>query len=426
MATLPGNRKATGAAGYPLSVNPLPITMYYDGSIDTNKWPATFNNSNLGLFGSMNYRDQQFPQNGHTFDLRLSGTSSVWTQGTNWPFAFAGGNNGVDISQYTKLQFDLFTQTSSNISSFFGSYPRGQEQTDLAISTVVNNVAYLIGTPQISVWNIGLQVPLCFLGMLSSYNYYQFSIQQGNGPCFFDNVKFVPGNVSWIYTGNPFIAGPEPGWVDASSGTTVSYSFTPKNINANFNALSEPPASPTFSANINGTILSVSSVSFGTILPGMFLFGSGVSSGTQIMSGSGNTWTLNNNNGTIGTESMSAAFLQNQIFDISMTGGGIWRANCPAGFNVSVFRNFTFAALPTSTGYSYIVTLFNTSGQSIGSVSASQFTPNDFGVQTGAQVVNHTVYSIPLSSFGALPPSIGGVSITASQGGLLSAIGFWS
>jgi hypothetical protein len=69
-------------------------------------------------------------------------------------------------------------------------------------------------------------------------------------------------------------------------------------------------AAPTFTGTISSTTLIVSGVT-GTIASGMCIFGSGVSAGTCILSGSGTTWTVNNSQ-SVGPVAMtsSSSFLQ--------------------------------------------------------------------------------------------------------------------
>ncbi len=79
------------------------------------------------------------------------------------------------------------------------------------------------------------------------------------------------------------------------------------------------PASAVFQGTISGTTLTVSRVISGTIAANQALFGVGITSGTVIVSGSGTTWTLNQNN-TVGTvEQMNSAAVAG-VITASMSG----------------------------------------------------------------------------------------------------------
>jgi hypothetical protein len=87
-----------------------------------------------------------------------------------------------------------------------------------------------------------------------------------------------------------------------------------------------------------------------------------------------------------------------------------------AGFALGSYTHFTFGALPTSGTHSYSVQFYDTSGAAIGSaVSVAQnssFTTREWNQNGG----RWTIYSIPLSDFGALPAQIGGMSIKDTSG----------
>jgi hypothetical protein len=114
----------------------------------------------------------------------------------------------------------------------------------------------------------------------------------------------------------------------------------------------------------------------------------------------------------------------------------MWRANYAANFNLSPYNNFTFGAIPTLTGNDYVVQAYNTSGVATGTpvtitAGSLTYTPQDFGLDSGASQPYYTVYSIPLSALGISGATIGGISIKDNSGNstntiYLSAIGFWS
>lgn len=92
---------------------------------------------------------------------------------------------------------------------------------------------------------------------------------------------------------------------------------------------------------------------------------------------------------------------------------------CAGGFSLSGFARFTFAAIPTKAGYSYSVQFLNTVGVAVGSaVTAAPYTPVDSGVNN----TNFTVFDIPLSAFGAIGTSIGGVQITETSSNTTNAV----
>ena len=79
------------------------------------------------------------------------------------------------------------------------------------------------------------------------------------------------------------------------------------------------PSAAVFQGTISGTTLTVSRVISGTIAANQALFGVGITSGTVIVSGSGTTWTLNQNN-TVGTvEQMNSAAVAG-VITASMSG----------------------------------------------------------------------------------------------------------
>lgn len=73
----------------------------------------------------------------------------------------------------------------------------------------------------------------------------------------------------------------------------------------------------TFTGSISGTALTTSGAT-GTIAIGHYLTGAGVPSGTSIISGSGSSWVLSANLGTIGAEAMSSG----SIFQVNGYGTG--------------------------------------------------------------------------------------------------------
>jgi len=77
----------------------------------------------------------------------------------------------------------------------------------------------------------------------------------------------------------------------AASGSIAQVQTTLDDMIANIQG--RPKISAVFNGSINGTLLTVNSVVSGTISVGMQLSGTGIVSGTQIISGSGTDWLLN-------------------------------------------------------------------------------------------------------------------------------------
>jgi hypothetical protein len=403
------------------------LVMYSNGVIDQAKWPSS-NDYTFG--GTDDYKDTTHPQAGHQYDLSLTGTYAGWQQASNWLLPYQGGANGVDLSPYTQLQFDVYLSSDDDLTNILAHYTRSTGD-DVATCTYVSNASGLAGSLSAGTWHTAVRIPLAYLGMLSSYNTYKFLMQQNTGPSYFDNVQFVAGNTGWIYAGSSNL---ESGWTDASTTLTADYAWVPQslspggtfdpNSNAGLFAINSPPPAAELSGSLSGTTLTVNNVTAGQVLVGQYLFGNQVAAGTRIVNGSGSTWTVSAASGTVHAESMSAAFTQAQVDGVSLSGSGEWRVTHSGGFSTSAYDHFTFGALPTASGYKYTVQFYDAAGTAIGSAveaAGSTYTPNDFGVQKA----DFTVYSIPLGAFGSIGSTIGGVSISVNQKTYLSAIGFW-
>jgi hypothetical protein len=402
--------------------------MYSNGVIDQAKWPS---GDDYTFGGTDNYKDTTHPESGHTYDLSLTGQYAGWQQATNWSLPYQGGTNGVDLSPYTQLQFDVYLSSDNDLNGISAHYTRSTGD-DVATCTSVSDVQAVAGSLSGGAWHTAVRVPLAFLGMLSSYNTYKLSLQENHGPTYFDNVQFVAGNTGWIHSGASAL---ESGWADASTTLTASYAWVPQSLNPGgaFNAqsttglfaINNPRPAAEITGSLAGTTLTVSAVTSGAVTVGQYLFGNGVAANVTIVSGSGSTWTVSASSGSVTSQSMTAGFTQAQVDAISLSGSGTWRVNHGGGFSISTDDHLTFGAIPTASGYEYLVQLYDTSGAAVGtSVNAagSAYTPNDFGVQTAS----FTVYSIPVTAFGSIGSTIGGVSIQVNQKTYLSAVGFWN
>jgi hypothetical protein len=90
------------------------------------------------------------------------------------------------------------------------------------------------------------------------------------------------------------------------------------------------------------------------------------------------------------------------------------------GLSVSDLTRFTFGQLPTKAGYGYSCQFLNTSAVLVGNaVTMAPYTLQDFGIQASPQ--NWTVFDAPLSAFGAIGATIGGVRITETSGNTTNA-----
>ncbi len=405
-----------------------PLTMYANGVINRSNWPA---GNDYTYNGTDNYLSTAQVEDGHTYSLALTSGGSPpsvgWQQATNWA---AYPPNGLDISGYTWLEFDIYSPWAASVYGMLAHYTRSTGD-DIAVSTGVPNMANVTTFP-INSWLTGVRVPLSSLGMLDSYNYYKYAIQEYGqaGTFYLDNVQFIAGPVAWVYRGTGALVS---GWTDASTGVTVNYGVSPQSLNAALYAINNPAtAASEFTGSITGTTMAVSALT-GVILDGQTVVGSNNPNGsTTVVSGSGATWTITPSQ-TVGSGSMSTATGQAavNILSLSFTSeAGVWRTTYGAGFSIADYEYFTFGAIPTKTPYAYLMRIYNTQGAQIGnSVNPASYTLNDFGVQ----LENFTVYNVPLSAF-ALPAgttTIGGVSIednTTNTTNLvyLSAVGFFS
>lgn len=106
------------------------------------------------------------------------------------------------------------------------------------------------------------------------------------------------GNLeTFVLSGNLFV-GVEAGF------PLVAQNFTPSAYNGAWTVNSLTPF--TFTGSISGTTLTVSGTPGGPIGVGELVTGTGVTSGTKILSGSGTTWTVNDSQ-TVGSETMTVS-----------------------------------------------------------------------------------------------------------------------
>ncbi len=198
-------------------------------------------------------------------------------------------------------------------------------------------------------------------------------------------------------------------------------------------ALNNPPnPASQFTASASGTALTVTAIQSGsinvgdTVCPQSNLGGNPI--GT-IISGTFPNYVLSASAGTVGSQPWASAPSQSTITGIQLTAtalNGTLRMR-HAGFNVTPYANFIFGVLPTKSGYGYQVQFLNTAGVGVGNAitASSATTQHDFGINTSA----FTVYSMPLTLFGAIGSTIGGFTIRETSTNTtnvtyFSAIGF--
>jgi hypothetical protein len=344
-------------------------------------WHGDFS---FGSNGPIVGTDTTHPEPGHTYDLKIPGGRNGVGGGMAWmPVASYGdgipdgsrkGPFGFDMSPYTWMTFDIWTAFPNDIYDmlfeYLGNFPAGTA--DQGTGAYIDNVGKLPGVVLASSGWTTVKLPVAALGQLGVKGVYKFYLRDNTGGAsqdfYLDNVGFIPGSHSFIYDGgapngfdsltNTWTNNPSTllnGWVDASTAA-VNYGVAPITL-----------------ALLNKVSLN------GMTKPG------------------------------IGTTST------NCISMISTTVGGMWKVNNP-GFALSSYTHFTFGALPTSGTHSYSVQFYDTSGAAIGSAVSvlqnSTFTTREWNQNGG----HWTIYSIPLSAFGALPAQIGGMSIKDTSG----------
>ena len=352
----------------------------------------------LSYGGTVNGRDTTHPESGQSYDLAVpNGTG--WQPASSFNSGFPindtdYGPYGFNMRQggggpYTWMTLDIWTASPSDQFLLYFEY-LGSWSGNSADQPANANVPSLAAVPGATIkggaWST-VRVPLAFVGQLGVPGVYKFSIKDNSGPNTFyvDRVGFVQGAFSWIYDGGQPTSwnksstamanggwSQDPatllnGWADASSGATADYSLDPA-TNAHLqNTLTFNGGSP------NGTT-GLQTPGYGNLAP------------TDVIQLSVNS------------------------------AGGEWKVTNPAGFDVSPYTHLTFALLPTSATYSYQVQLYSTGGAAIGTAVSigpgSPYTPNDFGPNGGAW----TIYAVPLSAFGSIGSTVGGLSIKDTSG----------
>jgi len=419
------------------AVTSAPLVMYSNGVIDKTRWP-TADDYSYGTTPSDDYTDQTHPEPGHQYDLFVN-ASAGWQQATNWG---ASQPNGLDVSGYTRLQLDVYPPAGSQIALL--AHATRSTGDDLQLNTAVDDLQTVpgVGTFKAGQWNKGVQIPLCYFGLASAFNYYKFAMQNngtGNAAFYLDNVQFIAGNTAWIYDGDPGVGGLASGWVDASTNATASYQFAPGTIRSSVYAVNNPPRASAFMGTVAGTTLTVSGL-VGDVVVGEHLvqFNGAPTLWGTIGSGSGTSWQITGSGGNYTSTSSSTAWLESDIAIVKLATSavhGTWHATYTGGFDLAPYTELMFAASPTKTGNSYVVRAYDTSGTATG--TPVTIAPNDLTYTNADRGVApsgssfYTVYAIPLSALGVSGMTIGGIGIqddtsNATNTIYLSAIGFFS
>jgi hypothetical protein len=321
--------------------------------------------------GKIDYKDTTHPEPGHAYDLynHLMGwqPAAVSQHGSN-PNA---SPYGLDISAYTFMVLDLWTDYPADQFDLHWEYIGGAGNNDIQASAYVDNITTVPGVALTAgAWNTQIKIPLAFAGQLGMKAVYKFYLRANAGHDFYlDNVGLIPGGYSWIYDGGTPSAwnnsssswdhdpaGLMNGWSDASVGATANYAFDPGSL-------------------------------------------------TQTQ--------LYGQNALSGLQDPGLAASSAKVIQLSVTSsGGMWKVSHAGGFDLSPYTYLTFGVLPTSSTRSFHVQLYDASGQAIGAgLDPTPYTNHDWGPSAR----NWTVYSIPLSAFGS-PSSIGGLSVKDNSG----------
>jgi hypothetical protein len=328
-------------------------------------------------FGSpppvVNLTDTTHPQApAHTYDLSV--VSQLDGGGNNFGAWQPAATNyrsmplGWDGTPYSYMTLDLYP-TGGDVYDMDWHYfaDIAGATPDLAASAYISDLSDWVGSLVGGQWNRGLKIPLAAVGQLGNANVEQFFLRDDTNSAntyYVDNVGFVPGSYAWAYSGG---VGPAAGWADAGTdgGATANYAYLPTDHDPSL-------------ISLNGTK-------------------------------------------TPGTSGAST-----NVVELSVTSpGGMLKLVNAGGFDTSAYQYLTFGAVPTKSGYSYNVQLYDTNNAPIGML-LKPVSGHDWGTSSP---LHWTVYCIPLTGFGTIG-TIGGLSIQDASGATtntiyLSAIGFY-
>jgi hypothetical protein len=319
------------------------------------------------------FMDTTDPESGDTYDFSFSTTDGAgWQPVTTY---YAGLNTvgvapfGWDISPYTYMTIDLYPASASDPYDMQWHYVGDIDgtTTDTNASAYIPSITEWAEPVVANQWNTGLKIPLAAVGQLGNPSVYKFFFRDNNG----GTSDIYLDNVGFVPGTFAWVysggAGPVSGWADASSGATANYAFLPTNYSS---AL----------VSLNGLV-------------------------------------------SPGTSAVSTNAIQ---LSVTAANGELKITNS-AGFSVAAYDHLTFGAVPTQSGYAYSVQLYDTAGAAVGTaVNPAAYTGYDQGVSTSLW----TTYCIPLSAFGSIGSSIGGLAIQDKSGKAtnttyFSAIGFY-
>lgn len=242
-----------------VTTSQLSANLIYSDNVKGPNWQG---DASFGTGSAVNYQDTTHPQSGHTYSIAVP-ANTVWQpQSTNWDGSLGGGF-GADISPYVGLQFDLWTANPTHQFDMQAHYDGivvsgGQP---VVAPTYLDNITEVVGTLAGSGWNTKLFIPSVVLGQLGNVVGYQFYIRDNNvGTVYLDNVQWVAGPFSWIYSGgqartwngSSYTRDPSTpfnGWSDASSNASTNYAQDPSGLSVK--------CGPTGLQNPSGTVAPV-------------------------------------------------------------------------------------------------------------------------------------------------------------------------
>jgi hypothetical protein len=341
----------------------------------------------------IDYTDQTHPEPGHTYDLHVP-VGTAWQPAADNNLPFGQGPFGTDISAYTWITFDIWTNYPTDDYDSKWEYS-GNAATGSADQLTPAYVPNILSIPGAQALNSGawttVRIPLAYFGNMGMHAAYKFFLRDNSNTSedfYLDNVGFVPGSYSWIYDGgavngwnssasiwNWDASTPLNGWTDATpSGATASYTFNPVTL-VSYLTQGDP-------SSLNGLV----------------------------------------------TPGYGPTIISTNVIQLSISStGGMWKVNNASGFTLAPYQYLTFGLLPTNNTHSYLVQLYSTSGSPVGNaVDPTSYTNSDWGPTGGYW----TIYCIPLSAFGSLPSQVGGFSIQDTSGLstntlYISAVGFF-
>lgn len=415
-----GNSVESAASNSVTPVASANYTMYSNGVMDTVNWPDA---QNVSFGCAQTYGYTTNPKPGHTKSLQLVFNTAFgggWQRSSNW------GNippAGFDASPYTRVKFSILAPAKTGL--YLSQHYTRSTGDDISTSTSVTQNSTSLAAITLNVWT-DVTVFLSSLGGLSSFNMYKCNLPGNNVAmtCQIDDVIYLAGNMGWIFRGR--LTGLESGWTDASTAA-ANYAFLPQSLGSDCYSINNPPAKASvFTGSVTSGTLTITALTSGTPAIGDAIFYDSAVKGT-LTGGSGLSWTVTGSPGNRASTVMGSAPPALSIPAVKMTPTGanqLWKAT-HAGFSLVPYTYFTIGFIPTNAASTFKVQFYNTSGVAVGSLllASTVYTEHNFGTGT-----TWTVYNMPLSDFGAIGSTIGGISVQESAGSAWhqSAIGVFS